>query len=128
MICRYSSASGVPPPTTPEIVCGSLKLNSPASGSGFTATTLPPLSLHSFSAESIRGWLVPGFCPTTKMSSESWMSSRETVPLPMPMVGFSADPDDSWHMFEQSGRLLVPRARANNWYINAVSFAVRPEV
>ncbi len=56
------------------------------------------------------------------------MSSSETVPLPMPMVGFSAEPEDSWHMFEQSGRLFVPRARANSWYINAVSFAVRPEV
>ena len=105
-----------------------MKLNSPASGSGFTATTLPPLSLHSFSADSIRGWLVPGFCPTTKISSASWMSSRDTVPLPMPMVGFSAEPEDSWHMFEQSGRLLVPRDRANSWYMKAVSLAVRPEV
>ena len=56
------------------------------------------------------------------------MSSSDTVPLPMPMVGFSAEPDDSWHMLEQSGRLLVPRARANSWYMNAVSLAVRPEV
>jgi hypothetical protein len=44
------------------------------------------------------------------------------------MVGFSAEPEDSWHMFEQSGRLLVPRARSYSWYIKAVSFAVCPEV
>ena len=87
-------------------------MNRPASGSGLIATTLPPLSLHSFKAESMRGWLVPGFWPTTKISSASWMSSRDTVPLPMPMVGFRAEPEDSWHMLEQSGRLLVPMARA----------------
>ncbi|BAS13965.1 hypothetical protein AHiyo8_22680 [Arthrobacter sp. Hiyo8] len=56
------------------------------------------------------------------------MSSRETVPLPMPMVGLRALPEDSWHMFEQSGRLFVPRLRANSWYMKAVSLAVRPEV
>ena len=71
--------------------------------------------LRSFSAESIRGWLVPGFWPATKISSEWWMSSSDTVPLPMPMVGFGRVPEDSWHMLEQSGRLLVPSARANSW-------------
>jgi hypothetical protein len=35
--------------------------------------------------------------------------------LPMPMVSASATPVDSWHMLEQSGRLLVPYARANSW-------------
>ena len=43
------------------------------------------------------------------------MSSSATVPLPMPMVSVRADPDDSWHMFEQSGRLLVPNARTKSW-------------
>ena len=33
----------------------------------------------------------------------------------MPMVWFSAAPVDSWHMFEQSGRLLVPSERASSW-------------
>ena len=46
----------------------------------------------------------------------------------MPMVSFSAEPDDSWHMFEQSGRLLVPKPRASSWYRNAASLLVRPEV
>jgi len=36
--------------------------------------------------------------------------------------------DDSWHMFEQSGRLLVPKLRTNNWYTNAASLLVRPDV
>ena len=40
----------------------------------------------------------------------------------------SAVPEDSWHMFEQSGRLLVPKRRTNSWYRNAASFDVRPEV
>ena len=74
-----------------------------------------PLDLASSSADSIRGWLVPGFCPTTRISLAWWMSSRLTEPLPMPIVWPSADPDDSWHMLEQSGRLLVPKARTKSW-------------
>ncbi len=42
------------------------------------------------------------------ISSAAWMSSSVTVPLPMPIVSPRATPLDSWHMFEQSGRLLVP--------------------
>ena len=42
-------------------------------------------------------------------------SSRDTVPLPMPMVCVSAVPLLSWHMFEQSGRLFVPSMRATSW-------------
>ncbi len=33
----------------------------------------------------------------------------------MPMVSASATEVDSWHMFEQSGRLLVPKARTKSW-------------
>ena len=57
----------------------------------------------------MRGWLVPGFWPAMTMSSASWMSCRLTDPLPMPMLSASATEVDSWHMFEQSGRLLVPK-------------------
>ena len=46
----------------------------------------------------------------------------------MPMVSPSAAPEDSWHMFEQSGRLFVPSTRANSWYRNAASLLVRPDV
>ena len=67
-----------------------------------------PCPLASVSALSIRGWFVPGFWPTTRIRSARWMSSSDTEPLPMPMVLVSAVPDDSWHMFEQSGRLFVP--------------------
>ena len=74
-----------------------------------------PFCLAFSSAESIRGWLVPGFCPTTTISLAWWMSSRLTEPLPMPIVSTSAEPDDSWHMLEQSGRLLVPKARTKSW-------------
>ena len=63
---------------------------------------------------SIRGWHVPGFWPTTKMASANWKSSSVTVPLPTPMVSVSARPDDSWHMFEQSGRLFVPNWRTKS--------------
>ena len=33
----------------------------------------------------------------------------------MPIASASAVPVDSWHMFEQSGMLLVPYARAKSW-------------
>jgi hypothetical protein len=56
------------------------------------------------------------------------MSSSETVPLPMPIASDSAAPLDSWHMLEQSGRLFVPKLRANTWYRNAASLLVRPDV
>jgi len=65
-------------------------------------------------ALSIRGWLVPGFCPATINNSASWMSPIDTVPLPMPIVSVNAEPDDSWHMFEQSGRLFVPNPRTSS--------------
>ena len=75
-----------------------------------------PRCFASSSAVNIRGWLVPGFCPTMTIRSACvGMSSSVTVPLPMPIVSLSAAPLDSWHMFEQSGRLLVPSRRAKSW-------------
>ncbi len=88
---------------------------------------VPPLFAFS-SAVSMRGWFVPGFWPQITMRSAVCTSSSETVPLPIPMVRESAVPLDSWHMFEQSGRLLVPSMRATSWYRNAASLLVRPEV
>ena len=66
--CR--SASWVPTPVTPRTVWGLRNRPSPASRSGLTETTLAPFSLADSSAVSIRGWLVPGFWPTTKIRSE----------------------------------------------------------
>ena len=62
------------------------------------------------------------------ISSDLPKSSYEMVLLPMPKVSPIAQPVDSWHMLEQSGRLLVPKARTNNWYANAASLEVRPLV
>ncbi len=56
---------------------------------------LAPARFAASSAVSIRGWFVPGFCPTTKIRSAWTMSSRLTLPLPTPIVSVSADPDDS---------------------------------
>ncbi len=128
LICRYRSASGVPSPTSPDGRCGLRKRMSPASGSGLTARIRAPLRLARSSAVSMRGWLVPGFCPTITSSAARWMSSSVTVPLPTPIVLDSAVPEDSWHMFEQSGRLFVPYARAKSWYRKAASLEVRPDV
>ena len=63
----------------------------------------------------MRGWLVPGFWPITMIRSACAKSSYAMVDLPMPIVSSIAVPVDSWHMFEQSGRLLVPKARTNSW-------------
>ncbi len=62
------------------------------------------------------------------MASHFSKSSSVTQPLPMPMASLSAAPLDSWHMFEQSGRLFVPNWRTKSWYRNAASLLVRPLV
>ena len=67
------------------------------------------------SVVSMRGWLVPGLWPTQKMASAWSKSSSVTVPLPTPIDCGSPTLVASWHMFEQSGKLLVPKARANSW-------------
>jgi hypothetical protein len=51
-----------------------------------------------------------------------------TVPLPMPTVPGRPRLVGSWHMFEQSGKLLVPYMRTNSWNRKAASLLVRPEV
>jgi hypothetical protein len=103
-------------------------LTSPASRNGLIAMILAPRRLAVSSAESIRGWLVPGFWPARISSLAECTSCSVTLALPMPIVSASATLVDSWHMFEQFGRLLVPYARTNSWYANAASFEVRPEV
>ena len=114
-IGRCRSARAVPLPTTPRGFCGFLNRTRPASWSGFTAMIRAPFRLAFSSAVSIRGWLVPGFWPAITISFASWMSARVTEPLPMPMTSASATDVDSWHMLEQSGRLLVPKARTKSW-------------
>ena len=76
----------------------------------------------------MRGWLVPGFWPKMKIASACSKSSSVTVPLPTPICGRIAEPLGSWHMLEQSGKLLVPYSRTNSWYRNAASLLARPEV
>ena len=50
-------------------VCGFLKRSRPASGSGLTVMIFAPLALAFSRAESMRGWLVPGFWPATMIRS-----------------------------------------------------------
>jgi len=76
----------------------------------------------------IRGWLVPGLWPMEMISSQRSKSSSETVPLPTPIDFGRPTLVASWHMFEQSGKLLVPYSRTKIWNRNAASFEVRPEV
>ena len=78
--------------------------------------------------DSMRGWLVPGLWPMQTMQSLWSKSSSVTVPLPTPIDSGRPTLVASWHMFEQSGKLLVPYSRTNNWYRNAASLEVRPEV
>ncbi len=51
------------------------------------------------------------------MQSVCSKSSSFTVPTGTPMVSGSATDVLSWHMFELSGRLLLPYMRASNWYM-----------
>ena len=59
--------SATPWPTTPCTFCGSLNRISPASGSGLIAMIFAPFAFAFSSADSIRGWLVPGFWPAMRM-------------------------------------------------------------
>ena len=97
-----------PPPSISAGDCGSVKRSRPRSRSGLNATILQPRFAARRSSPSIRGWLVPGFWPNTKIASASSKSSSVTVPLPLPICSVIATPEGSWHMFEQSGMLLVP--------------------
>ncbi len=63
-IGRCRSASAVPT-VRPLACCGFLKRTRPASWSGLIEMIRAPRDFASSSADSIRGWLVPGFCPTT---------------------------------------------------------------
>ena len=49
----------------PAGTCGFLNRTSPASRSGLIEMILAPFFLAISSADSIRGWLVPGFCPAS---------------------------------------------------------------
>ena len=50
------------------------------------------------------------------------------MPFLVPIEARSARPLASWHMFEQSGRLLVPNSRAKSENMKVASLERRPEV
>src|SRR5215217_5275614 len=62
----------------------------------------------------MRGLFVPTFWPKKKMQSVFSKSSSVTVPTDTPMVSGRTTEVLSWHMLEESGRLLVPYIRANS--------------
>jgi len=74
-----------------------------------------PRLAQSLSVVSIRGWLVPGLWPMQNSASAWSKSSSVTVPLPTPIDFGSPTLVASWHMFEQSGKLLVPNSRPSSW-------------
>jgi hypothetical protein len=63
-----------------------------------------------------------------RMQSVAWKSSSVTVPTGTPMLSGRPTDELSWHMFELSGRLLVPYSRANRAYIYDASSEARPEL
>ncbi|CSP98728.1 Uncharacterised protein [Shigella sonnei] len=63
---------------------------------------------------SMRGWFVPGLCPMQMTKSHFSKSSSNTVPLPTPILAAKPTLVGSWHMLEQSGKLLLPYSRAKS--------------
>jgi hypothetical protein len=108
--------------------CGTIVRRDAASISGLMCTSAAPRRSASASQVSIRGALVAALSPISQIASAASQSSRSTVPLPVPSAAVSARPLASWHMFEQSGRLLVPNSRTQSWYRNVASLLSRPEV
>lgn len=86
-----------------------------ASISGLTCTIRAPRRCAAASGVSILGALEAALTPKRKSASAASQSFRSTVPLPVPSDAVSARPLASWHMLEQSGRLLVPSSRAMSW-------------
>ena len=70
---------------------------------------------------------MPGFCPQIMMQSAKAMSASVTVPFGTPMLFGIATDVVSWHMLEQSGKLLVPYRQPNSCHIYAVSSDDRPD-
>jgi hypothetical protein len=94
--------------------CGAVKRSSPRSRIGLIAIIGTPRLEASLNVVSMRGWLVPGLWPMQKIQSLSSKSSNVTVPLPTPIDSGRPTLVASWHIFEQSGKLLVPNSRTNN--------------
>ena len=109
---QYSLAIGVDRNVTISVGdCGAAKRSSARSRNGLIATIGTPRRAASRSDVIILGLLVPGFWPITKIASVASKSSSNTVPLPMPILAARPTLVASWHMFEQSGKLLVPKRR-----------------
>ena len=87
---------------------GAVKRSSARSFSGLKTTIGVPRRTASCSVVIIRGWLVPGLWPNEKIASAWSKSSSDAVPLQMPMDIGRPTLVALWHMFEQSGKLLVP--------------------
>jgi hypothetical protein len=62
----------------------------PRSRSGLIARIVAPRFFASYSAAIMRGWLLAGFWPMTMNKSACSKSSSVQVPLPVPMLCFSA--------------------------------------
>ncbi len=113
---RKRSASSVPRPSMPDGRCGLRKRISPASGSGLIATIRAPRRLRLLERAQHARVVGAGVLADDQQQVGVRRCPRaRPMPLPMPIVSVRAQPLDSWHMFEQSGRLLVPKLRANSW-------------
>ena len=97
--------------------CGLRNRSSARSRSGLNVIIGTPRLCAFCSSFSMRGLLVPGFCPAKISRSALSKSSSVTVPLGAPMLAGSATEVGSWHMLELSGRLLLPSMRANRPYM-----------
>ena len=98
-------------------LCGLVKRSKPRSRSGLKTIIGTPRWAHSCRSCSMRGLFTPVLWPKNKIQSVDAKSSSVIVPTGTPML--SGNPTDvlSWHMFELSGKLLLPKRRANNAYI-----------
>ena len=107
--CRYCVLMRVLPGVSmSKGDCGLSKATRPLSRSGLKVTMGTPRRLASCSSWSRRGLETPTFWPKKKIASALSKSVSATVPTGEPIVFGKATDVLSWHMFELSGRLLVP--------------------
>ena len=108
--------------------CGTIVRRDAASISGLMWTSSAPRRSASASQVSMRGAFEAALSPISQIASACSQSLRSTVPFPVPIAAVNARPLASWHMFEQSGRLLVPNSRTHSWYRKVASLLRRPDV
>ena len=109
---KQARRSSVPRPSRRQRLLRVLEADQPGLGQRIDADDLAAVARGLLQLGQHARMAGAGILADDEDASACSKSSIFTVALPMPIDSVSPGPLDSWHMFEQSGRLLVPNWRA----------------